>query len=290
MKIIDIHTHGFGGYDTRIDDAEHILAMAGLQGSLGVSEIIPSIYPAAIKVMRSHMSAVRTAMEKQNKNSRSAARISGVNLEGPFLNPTYSGALDSTSFIGPTERNLLRLIDGFEDIIKIMTIAPEMNGSEKIIKKVADRGIIASMGHSAATYGEAERGFKAGAKGITHIFNAMRGFHHREPGLAGFGLLNRDVYIEVIADPYHLHKETIDLIFKVKNPEKIIIVSDSVLASKITKETGGVVDSRGTLMGGAMSIVEAASRLVRMGFDRDVVTSCITKNPAKYLKTAGNRK
>ncbi len=310
MKIIDIHSHGIGGFDTRTIMEEHILAIADIQGSLGVSEIIPTIYPATIKVMRQNMETVMKAMEKQktesskpatndrnrrlypfggwtstlSRTTQQAARIIGVHLEGPFLNFSRCGALNAMVFLEPAEYYLQELLEGFGDMVKIMTIAPEMNGAANIITKIADRGIIPSMGHSEATYNEAEKGFNAGARGITHIFNAMRPFHHREPGIAGFGLVNQEVYIEVIADPHHLHSATIDLIFKTKSPSKIIIVSDSVKESKTALYSQGVIDSRGTLMGGSMSVPEAASRLIEVGLDNDLVMKCITENPGKYLE------
>src|SRR4030042_3820689 len=232
MKIIDIHTHGIGGYDTRTTAEGDILKIAGIQGSYGISEILLAIYPSIVKVMRENMDAVRKALKLQDARYKmqdtKPAKIIGVHLEAPFLNPSKCGALNAGAFAEPAEYRLKELIEGFEDIVKIMTIAHEIKGAEGLTKKMSDRGIIVSMGHSDATYGDAEAGFNAGAKGITHIFNAMRGFHHREPGLAGFGLLNQDIYIEVIADPCHLHSKTLELIFKTKNPDRIIIVSDSV--------------------------------------------------------------
>jgi N-acetylglucosamine-6-phosphate deacetylase len=235
-----------------------------------------------------------------NRLSTSDSQLStilGLYLEGPFLNPSRCGALDAKTFIEPTEKSLRKLIEGFEDIVKIITIAPELKGALQLIKKISDVGIIVSMGHSDATFSEAEAGFHAGAKGITHIFNAMRGFHHREPGIAGFGLINKDIYIEVIGDLFHLHPETLELVFKTKNPKKIIIVSDSVKetnsppsplykggvqrrAQKIAK---AVTDVHGKLQGGSITIVESAERLIQKGFDKRIIMNCITKNPAKYL-------
>ena len=280
MNIIDIHTHGIGGFDTRTSNPIDIIRMAEIQASLGVSAIVPTIYPDSIEIMRQNMMAVQKAMELQ-KN----AAILGVHLEGPFLNSAKCGALKSSSFIEPNESNLKRLIDGFEDMVKIITIAPELNGAAKLIRKISDMGIIASMGHSDATYSEAEAAFNAGAKGITHLFNAMRGFHHREPGIAGFGLLNKEVYIEVIADPYHLNIKTMELIFRTKNPEKIILISDSVSGTKITEteREHGVVDDTGRLQGGSMSIMESSRRLTKLGFNEGIIKRSITKNPETYL-------
>ena len=144
-------------------------------------------------------------------------------------------------------------------------------------------GILVSMGHSDATYAESEQGFRAGAKGVTHIFNAMRGFHHREPGLAGFGMSNQDVYIEIIADPFHLHDRVIDLVFKIKNPEKIIIISDTAKETVKENQRSGVRDDRGKLMGGSMVVTESAERLIKRGYDKDLIMRCITKNPQAYL-------
>jgi N-acetylglucosamine-6-phosphate deacetylase len=135
------------------------------------------------------------------------------------------GALDAASFLDPDEGSLKKLIEGYEDIVKIITIAPELQGALKLIKNISDAGIIASMGHSDALYADAEAGHRAGARGITHLFNAMRGIHHREPGLAGYGLMNKDIYIEFIADPFHLDAGMIEFILSAKNQDRIIIVS-----------------------------------------------------------------
>jgi len=286
MKIIDVHTHGIGGYDTRTAVLDDILKIADIHGSYGVSEIILSIYPAKIELMRELIKVVKKAIEKQrstpNAPNSKPSYIIGVHLEGPFLNPEKSGALDKETFIEPTEYHFEKLVEGFEGIVKVITIAPEMKGTPQLIKKIADRGIIVSMGHSNATYAEAEAGYNAGAKGITHIFNAMRGFHHREPGLAGFGLLHNDVYIEVIADPYHLDEKTLELIFRIKNPERILIVSDTVKWSKTTDEHA-ITDVHNKLSGGCLTITESSRRLIEMGFDERIIENCITKNPERYL-------
>ncbi|MCG2720965.1 MAG: hypothetical protein L6290_02960 [Thermodesulfovibrionales bacterium] len=317
MKIIDIHTHGISGYDTKTADSDHILKIAGIQGSSGVSDILLALYPSSLDTMRSQMKTIKRAIEKQKtgqderkktKNisvpeirhrgsakqsvlhessmrGEKSARILGVHLEGPFVNPSKCGALNAAHCIKPSLQDFRKLIDGYEDIVKIMTVAPELNGSLGLIRQMAGQGIIASMGHSDATYAEAEAGFHAGARGITHLFNAMRGFQHREPGIAGFGLINQEVYMEVIADPHHLHPGTLDLIFRTKNPERIIIVSDTV---KSTKRAGGrrsVTDKRGKLLGGSMTVTESAQRLMEAGYRKSLIMRCITKNPEQYLSS-----
>jgi N-acetylglucosamine-6-phosphate deacetylase len=305
MKTIDIHTHGIGGVDTRTRKVDDILAIAEMHGSLGVTEIIPTLYSAPIREMRAQMETVRKAMERQKNfpippsdkggkggfemgrdgRNTAPAHIIGVHLEGPFLNPVKCGALDAPSFSEPGKYALTELLEGFENIVKIITVAPEIRGAIALIKKVSGMGIVVSMGHSDATYTEAENGFRAGARGITHIFNAMRGIHHREPGIAVFGLLNRDIYIEVIADPYHLHPKTLELVFTIKNHDRILLVSDTV---KETKADGsgrnGVTDSTGMLLGGCMTIAESSQRLLQLGYDEGDIIDCITKNPQRYLQ------
>ncbi|MBF0556705.1 MAG: amidohydrolase family protein [Nitrospirae bacterium] len=287
MKTIDIHTHGLGGLDTRTTSSGQILKIAEMQLKGGVNEIVPTVYAGDIQTMRLHMAAIKKAMEMQRQESGSTAAqaaIIGVHLEGPFLNPGKCGALKAAAFIKPTGRALNELIGGFEDIVSIITVAPELDGALDLIRFITDMGIIVSMGHSNSSYAEAEAGFNAGARGITHLFNASGAFHHREPGLVGFGLSNKDIYVEVIADPYHLHPGTIELIFAAKPPDKIIIISDSVKETGTFSASGAAITgANNTLLGGAATIMESAGRLIRLGFDEDKIIRCVTSNPARYL-------
>jgi N-acetylglucosamine-6-phosphate deacetylase len=291
MRIIDLHTHGIGGLDTRNAAPLQILKIAETQASHGISEIILSVYPGSIEAMRWHMMIIQKAIERQKVEGTTGqwARILGVHLEGPFLNPLRCGALDASAFLEATKEHLNNIVEGFESIIKVITVAPERKGALELIKRISARGIIVSMGHSDATYEEAEAGFEAGAKGITHLFNCMRPLHHRELGLAGFGLHNPDVYVEIIADSHHLDDSAIDLVFRSKSPERILIVSDSVKETKRSSplhhppSAGGIRDSEGRLLGGASTVLEASKRLIDRGYDKEIVLRCITDNPAKYL-------
>ncbi len=286
MKIIDIHTHGISGFDTKTSNEDEILKIAEIQGACGISEIILSIYPSSINIMRENMETIRKAIKIQNKKSNTQeAKIIGIHLEGPFLNPSKCGSLSSVSFVEPNLYNLKKLIEGFEDIIKIITIAPELDGALRLIREISKKGIIVSMGHSEATYNEAESGFNAGAKGITHIFNAMRGFHHREPGIVGFGIINQNVYIEIIGDPFHLHLKTLEMIFRIKNNNKIILISDSVKETKTLPNIQPIEKFNKKLLGGCMTVTESAKWLIANGFDERVIIKCMTKNPKRYLST-----
>jgi len=304
---IDLHTHGTGKYDTRAGKPEHILKIAELQGEAGTGAILPTIYPASIDEMRKNIEAVRLAKEAQQSavsNNQSpphpplakggrrggnllalithpTAAILGVHLEGPFLNPVLCGALDEKSFVKPTVSSLKKLIGGYADIIKVITIAPEMPGSLKVIEKCSELGIKVNMGHSNATFKQAVDGKKAGATGITHLFNAMRPFHHREPGIAGLGLIDEDLYIEVIADGIHLHPKTIELIFNRKRLDRIILVSDSVKGSKTGKRA--VYNKKGILCGSSITISDSVKVLKDIGIPDAEITESATDNPARYI-------
>ena len=279
-SIIDLHIHGVEGFETRSPEADAMLRIAGIQGEAGVSAVLLSIYPAATSVMREQMAAAKSAMERQAAGSR--ALILGVHLEGPFLNPARCGALDPASFAEAREPLWRELIEGFEEIVRVVTIAPEREGAPALIRAMAKAGIRVNMGHSDATYTEAEAGFRAGARGITHLFNAMRGFHHREPGIAGFGLLHREVYVEVIGDLVHLRRETLELVFRIKDPGRILLVSDAVRGTRVSGGTapGG---ERG-LLGGAMALPAAAGHLIERGFEEEAVMKAVTTNPHAYLE------
>ena len=222
-------------------------------------------------------------IERRPRGDAPPAAILGVHLEGPFLNPAREGALDGNSFLPTKISHYKKLIEGFGEVVKIITVAPELDGASSLIKSIAETGIIVSMGHSNATYSEAEAGFNAGAKGITHIFNAMRAIHHREPGISGFGLTNPHIYVEIIADPFHLHPKTIELIFSAKKPGKIIIVSDSVKKAQTGIAAQGIADSTGRLLGGSMTITESAQYLIGLGFQKNIIEQCISVNPERYL-------
>jgi N-acetylglucosamine-6-phosphate deacetylase len=236
--------------------------------------------------MRKNLLAVKKAMDVQAKTDsrRREAQILGAHLEGPFLNPVRCGALDKDSFITPAVSALRRLISGYEKIVKIITIAPELPGALKTIESCAKIGIRVNMGHSDATYRQAAEGKKAGATGITHIFNAMRPFHHREPGIAGLGLTDQDLYIEVIADGIHLHPKILELLFNRKRLDKLIIVSDSVKGQRTAR---GVVYHQGVLAGSVLTIPRLVKRLQRIGIPDAEIIEASTDNPLRYIGMKG---
>jgi len=276
-SLIDVHVHGAATYDTRTRRQDDILQMANIHGERGTSAMLPTIYPGSIESMRDNMAAVQRAMVAQREGSR----ILGVHLEGPFLNPERAGALDGQSFAEPSVEILTRLVEDFEDIIKIMTIAPELPGALRVIEVCREMGFLVHMGHSDASFEQAEEGKSAGATGITHLFNAMRGFHHREPGLAGFGLMDEDVYVEVIADMAHLHPQSLKMLFEMKSPDKIVLISDSIKGPGWGN--GPIRGAGGVLLGSGISLKDAVKNLVSLGVPPERALQFASDNPMRYL-------
>ncbi len=272
---IDLHIHGSGRYDTRAGVAEAILKMAEAEGGRGVAAILPAIYAGPVDVMRRHMAAVREAMDLQRITGRGGeATILGVHLEGPFLSPARAGAQPKEHFLRPTAASLERIISGFEDIIRIITLAPELPGALGVIERCAALGMRVNMGHSDATHRQALEGKRAGATGVTHLFNAMRPFHHREPGLAGLGLTDRDLYVEVVADGVHLGPEALKLVFSTKPGDRILLVSDRVV---------GPQREKGVIRGSAFSVNSGVKTLRDMGIGQRAVERAARINPGRYL-------
>jgi N-acetylglucosamine-6-phosphate deacetylase len=270
---IDLHVHGFGRYDTRAGKASHILELALLCGRAGTAAILPTVYPAPVGVMRKNMQAMAEAMAAAS--APGAADILGVHLEGPFLSPRRGGALPAEYFLPPTLTNLRGLVDGFEGIVKIMTIAPELPGALRVIERCVSQGIRVNMGHSDATHSQALKGKRAGASGVTHLFNAMRTIHHREPGLAGLGLLDDDLFVEIVADGVHLNPEIVRLVFRVKPADRVVLVSDAI-KGRMYKE--------GVLQGSKTLLPRAAGRLLDMGIPEGLIIQAGRENPKRYLK------
>lgn len=275
-EIIDLHLHGWGYHDTRSGRTASIIGLAAQQGRAGVTAILPTIYSGTIEAMRSHMDAVRRAREVQrSQRPKSQAKILGVHLEGPFLNPVRAGAQDAKSLLKPTMANLEKLVDGYEDLVKVITIAPELPGALKAIETCAAMGVRVNMGHSDATLAQSLEGKRAGATGVTHIFNAMRPFHHREPGLAGAGLMDPDLYIEVIPDGVHLSPDTIRFIFATKPAGRIILVSDSIKGAQYKK---------GVLQGSIITLARGVKILRSMGIGEREVDRAVRINPRRYMR------
>ncbi|MBC7319599.1 N-acetylglucosamine-6-phosphate deacetylase [bacterium] len=234
---VDIHTHGAVGYDIMDGEPKGIVKMAEFLASHGVTSFLPTTTTLDIESTLKAISAVERAIEL-NKNG---AKIIGIHLEGPFINPKHKGAQNERYIIEPTKEVLEKLTES--KLIRLVTIAPEISGAIPAIKFMKDKGIYVSLGHSDATYEDTIKAIMAGATLVTHLFNGMRPFHHREPGIMGAGLAEDSLKCQIIADGIHIHFSAIRLVYKAKGYRNIILISDSMSATGLSDgeyELGGL--------------------------------------------------
>lgn len=290
---IDQHIHGCFGLDTMEATPQQLLTMGEKLLQEGVTYFCPTTMTMAKKKI---VDALKN-IAKAKKMSPKGAEILGAHLEGPFLSPAYPGVQDPRYLSRGDKEYLEELLKAADDQIAMITFAPEEDGA-KILPLINAHGITAAVGHSNATFVEAQNAFRAGASSSTHTFNAMRGIHHREIGTLGAVLLNDAVYAELIADLHHVNPEAIRLLFKVKGPEKIILVSDAIEAKylpdgeyqlggqKVFVKNGQARNAMGVLAGSILRL-DQALRNIKMILPELTFTQLIdlvTKNPANNLK------
>ncbi len=240
---VDVHVHGWGGHDA-MGDSGALDGMARRLLRRGVTSFLPTAVTAPLEELVAFAERVRTW--RRNAPTDGAEPL-GFNLEGPFLAAARRGAHDPTHLQVPARvprPTLEPLVDG----LRLLTIAPELPGATHLIGWLRDRGVASSIGHSAATLEEARAGFEAGATSTTHLFNAMSGVDHRAPGVAVAALLDDEAYVELIADGIHVHPALWRLITRLKQPDRLVLVSDAIALA-------GMGDGRGRLGGLEVEVV-----------------------------------
>jgi len=286
---IDTHIHGACG--VRISDKDVDLSqMTRYEATQGVTSV-------AITTAASEFSDILRQIDVAKKAAKchQGTKIAGIHAEGPFISKKYKGAMNPDYIIMPDEKKLDEMIEKSDGLIKIITIAPENEGSEKFVKYAVKQGIKVSMGHTNATYDEAKAAIKAGATQATHTFNAMRALNHREPGVLGAALTDDGVVCEMICDYVHLHPATVEMIYKIKGADKINIISDSGHAAgmNVTEfEVDGLIRyvkdgvvrlADGTIAGSAKSMADGIKNLITSGIPIEDVSKMASINPASSL-------
>ena len=226
-------------------------------------------------------------VEKFMKRSSFGHNVLGVRLEGPYINKKKAGAQERRYIRRPDRKEMLEIIKKCGHLLKIMTIAPEVKDAIPVIKLLGHHGIIASIGHSNATYEEATAGIEAGVTHATHIFNAMRGPERGESGASSAVLLEDTVTAEIVLDLIHVPKETFDILIKVKGTSRTILITDSVRAEKrsgVEKQDGVYKFKDGTIAGSGLTTIGALRHSVRAcGLQLVDAIRMLTINPARLL-------
>lgn len=282
---INVHIHGAAGVDTMDDDLDALRRLADFIPSCGVTSFLPTTMTMPLANIYRALERVRAGQSFTH-----GARILGAHLEGPFINKQFKGA--------QAEENILpadfTLIEDFADVIKIITIAPEVSGLD-FIERCRASNIIVSIGHSAATYEQALTAIAHGANHITHLFNAQTGLHHRKPGVVG-AALDSSAIVELIADNVHVSPPAQRIVVKCKPRSQIILITDSCRACGVgdgLSELGGqkvfVKGNVATLEDGTLVGSVAPMNIVLKNFctntSLDVASAVelVTKNPAIEL-------
>lgn len=234
---IDIHNHGNSGCDF-MDSTEYALDKIGeYHLKNGVTSYLGSVLTSSYDNMKA---AVKNIAQYKNKNNLS--KILGVHLEGPFFSVSKKGAQPEQYIKEPDLNFIKEIIDIANNKIKMVSIAPERNNSCEIISFLKKNNITVAMAHSDATYDEAIKGINHGITVATHLFNGMRDFIHREPGLVGASLTDERVFCELIYDRIHIHDIAAQIAIQCKTPQKCILVSDAMRAAGLNDgiyELGG---------------------------------------------------
>ncbi len=285
---VDLHSHGGGGHSMQSADPAEIRAAAAFHLEHGTTRTLVSIVTAPLEEMLATLGAVAQLAGE--------GTILGAHLEGPFLNPLRAGAHDARHLLAPNAATFERLYAASDGALRVVTIAPELPDGIDLLRRVVANGAVAAVGHSDADHATGMAAFDAGATLVTHLFNGMRPWHHREPGLAGAALERRDVVCELIADGVHLHDGSARLAFAAA-PGRIALVTDATAAAGSADEAHrlGMVDVRVrdgaprladgvTLAGSVLTMDRALARAVHeLGLPIGEAVEAVSTTPARLL-------
>ncbi|MCU7496387.1 MAG: N-acetylglucosamine-6-phosphate deacetylase [Ignavibacteria bacterium] len=208
--------------------------------------------------------------------SHPESNIKGIHMEGPYLNKEFKGAMNEEYLWTPTVESWKKMWGASRGLIKLMTIAPELPGAIDVMRAAANDGVVLSIGHSMANYSEIELAIDNGAAHVTHMFNAMKQLHHRQPGVALGALLRDELKIELIADTYHVHPAVMEFLLKVKKASGIILITDSIkpggmhegeefeFADQKVRISGGkAMLDNGTIAGSSLTLNKAVKNMIQ---------------------------
>jgi N-acetylglucosamine-6-phosphate deacetylase len=282
--LVDLQVNGFAGIDLLAADAAAVSRLGDALLRTGVTAYQPTLISSPPERTLEALAEIAGA--------RGGARVLGVHLEGPFLSPRHAGAHPVEHLRTPDAGLLRTLLE--PGGVSTVTLAPELPGAHELVDEAVRRGVCVSLGHSAATAAEAEAAFARGARTVTHLFNAMRSFSHREPGLAGAALARGDVTVQLIVDGVHLAPGTVLLAWRAARG-RLAVVSDAIAAAglgegayrigeaEVEVRDGAARRGDGTLAGGVETLAEAVRRMCELGVPLPEAADAATRVPARVL-------
>nr|WP_240903670.1 N-acetylglucosamine-6-phosphate deacetylase [Chengkuizengella sediminis] len=290
---IDVHVHGGNGFDFMDASLESLQGISEFHAQYGTTTMLATTVTSSKENIEKVLQSVESSQEK----GLPFAQIIGVHLEGPFINPNKLGAQNPNYVVPPQIDWLKEWIDKFPGVIKILTLAPEREKAVEMIQYGVEQGIVMACGHSDAVHEEMETAYEAGLTHSVHMFNAMSGIHHREPGVVGSILMNEGVSTEIIADGEHVHPICIDLLSKLKNKDNLLLITDAMSAAGlgdgiynlgglnvVVKDNVARLKEGGNLAGSSLTMIEAFKYMVnKVGLTVPEVSKLASYNPAKRL-------
>ena len=296
---LDLHVHGGGGAQCNTADPDEIRAVAGFHAGHGTTGLLATTVAAPVAELESSVAAIRRCM---GEGSGTAA-VLGAHLEGPFLSRTYPGAMDPEQFLDPERTIWERLLADAPGVLAMMTLAPELPGALELTAALAEAGVVASLGHTDADYDDAVAAVQAGATAVTHLFNAMRPMHHRDPGVVGAALDLPGLSCELICDGIHVKGPMLRIAFRSKGLSGVRLVTDAIEAAgmpdgdyRLGSETVAVRAGRATAFGGerlagsTLTMAEAVRNAVSMlGMTVEDAVVLASANPARLIGLADRK-
>ena len=238
--LVDVHSHGCGGHDTCDNTPGAIQEMSRMVAGFGVTSWLPTTMTYPLDYLRVTFSQIRDAKKDSEADARAwgGAQVLGTHMEGPFIDVNKMGAQNPEYISAPNAA----FTKEYEDIIRIVTVAPNVPGGMDFIEEISrDTKIVCSVGHTGANYDCAKEAFSKGSDHVTHLFNAQNGLHHRDPGMVGAALTSPDVYTEMICDTFHIHPGVFQLVCDCKG-DHLVLITDCMKA-------GGLPDGKYDLGG-----------------------------------------
>ncbi len=292
--IVDTHIHGAGGFDCTSSSAGgDISPMSMTLASHGITTFLPTIVTASPDKM---LNAISSLVKIIRAEKFSGAAPVGINVEGPFLNKEKHGSQYEQEIRPIDLGEVKEMISEGRNMIKIMTFAPELENSTRLIELLLENNIAPSMGHSLADEVSVMKAVEAGARRCTHVYNGMPPLHHRAAGLTAIALTDDRIHCEIILDGSHIHPKMIDLACRTKPKDKVVGISDAIQGTglhdgvyhlgdaEIHIEKGKVTTADGTLAGSTMTLERGWRHLIAFThLENTEASACLTYNPAKSI-------
>lgn len=292
---IDVHTHGAYGFDTNDADPEGLRRWAKSIVSEGITGFLPTTITQSEEVLTKALKNVANVV----REGYEGARILGIHFEGPYLDQTFKGAQPEQYCVSPDLEQFKRYLEASEGLIRIVTMACEHDEGYRLTRFLCEKGIVPSLGHSSATFDQAVMAFANGARSVTHVYNGMAPYHHREPGIVGASFRFRNVFGEIICDGNHSTWAALNTFFTNKGPDYGVMITDSLQVKGLPAGTrtlfgGNLIElyedgsahlvGAGNLAGSTLKVNQGLRNLVEMaGVPWQTAINSCTINPARLI-------